>query len=346
MNTQKLLLSLIPLMSPTIPTTTTTASHERAAQVIHTFAVISVLVQAGLVITLHFPATAHVLRDFFGSHLLWVVGLLCLGLRHAATATASSGPPPHWIPGSHPYLAGNFAPNHEHWPLTQCAYDGQIPRELGGGQYVRNGGNPLFGDRLADDPRAHYHWFDGDGALAGVFFSRRSSGAIVPMFVHQPVLTDLYLHAKRTQHLRFPLIPSIALLVSPYANPLHVLARILRALALVLASHLARVAPVRVISVANTALVWHDGRALATCESGPPIRVLLPQLDTVGWFDGACVPEGEPRSNEPAIGQDDRFLGWMKQWTTAHVSESHSDDTSPQLRLFFLSPASTQARTR
>ena len=44
----------------------------------------------------------------------------------------------------HPYLSGNFAPIKRELPLTQCKIvEGQIPIELSGGQYVRNGGNPM-----------------------------------------------------------------------------------------------------------------------------------------------------------------------------------------------------------
>ncbi|KAG7008720.1 hypothetical protein G7Y79_00004g013040 [Physcia stellaris] len=68
----------------------------------------------------------------------------------------------------HPYLSGNFAPIHRVQPLTPCEYSGTLPEELAGGQYVRNGGNPLINGSLERDA----HWFDGDGMLSGVAFSR------------------------------------------------------------------------------------------------------------------------------------------------------------------------------
>ncbi|ENH71478.1 Carotenoid 9,10(9',10')-cleavage dioxygenase 1 [Fusarium oxysporum f. sp. cubense race 1] len=75
------------------------------------------------------------------------------------------------------------------------------------------------------------------------------------------------------------------------------------------------------ISVANTAVLYHDGRALATCESGPPMRIQLPSLDTVGWFDGVRA-EGEAKTS-PANNSDSPFGGsglfsFMKEWTTGH----------------------------
>ncbi|KAI4093917.1 MAG: hypothetical protein LQ339_007599 [Xanthoria mediterranea] len=37
---------------------------------------------------------------------------------------------------------------------------------------------------------------------------------------------------------------------------------------------------IKEIGVANTAIYFHDGRALATCKSGLPMRILLPELAT------------------------------------------------------------------
>ena len=71
--------------------------------------------------------------------------------------------------------------------------------------------------------------------------------------------------------------------------------RILRTVLLVILSHLpGSKQKIKKISVANTNVVFHDGRALATCESGPPMRIQLPGLETVGWYDGAKA-EGEPK---------------------------------------------------
>ena len=54
------------------------------------------------------------------------------------------------------YLSGNYAPVTIELPLTPCDVTGKIPKELSGGQYVRNGGNPLVNDTHPRDA----HWFD------------------------------------------------------------------------------------------------------------------------------------------------------------------------------------------
>lgn len=59
----------------------------------------------------------------------------------------------------HPFLSGNFAPVDKEVRLTPCLVEGEIPDCLIGGQYIRNGGNPLPG---LEASRAS-HWFDGDG---------------------------------------------------------------------------------------------------------------------------------------------------------------------------------------
>ena len=151
--------------------------------------------------------------------------------------------------------------------------------------------------------------------LSGVLF-RREGAEIVPEFVNQYILTDVYLHAKDNPNLRRPLVPSIATLIG--GSFLVVMGAILRAVALVFLSRLpgSRRA-VKRISVANTAVVYHDGRALATCESGVPMRFQLPGLETVGWFNG--------RRAENELGEDSRagFGGdgpdaSMRECTTGH----------------------------
>jgi carotenoid cleavage dioxygenase-like enzyme len=72
----------------------------------------------------------------------------------------------------HPYLHGNFALIHRVVPLTPCSYTGSIPEELAGGEYVRNGGNPVTNEDLDRDAQ----WFDGDGMLSGDTFRRAENG--------------------------------------------------------------------------------------------------------------------------------------------------------------------------
>lgn len=181
---------------------------------------------------------------------------------------------------------------------------------------MRNGGNPVMNEDLGRDA----HWFDGDGMLSGVAFRRAEDGRIQPEFVNQFILTDVYISTLTTPSLRLPILPSIATLVNPASSLFLIILRIFRTIFLVLLSHLpGSQQAIKKISVANTGLLYHDGRALATCESGPPMRVALPGLETVGWFDGRKT-EGEPVTEEvsrDAFGGKGLF-GWMKEWTTAH----------------------------
>jgi carotenoid cleavage dioxygenase-like enzyme len=216
----------------------------------------------------------------------------------------------------HPYLHGNFAPIHQVRRLTPCPYTGKIPQEFAGGEYVRNGGNPVTNGDLGREA----HWFDGDGMLSGVAFRREKDGSIQPEFVNQYLLTDAYLSTITTPELRQPILPSIATLINPTSTLLHIILRIFRTVFLVILSNLPGSQQViKKISVANTGIVYHDGRALATCESGPPLRVSLPGLETIGWFDGSKV-EGEPPTEDvscEAFGGEGLF-NFMKEWTTAH----------------------------
>ncbi|KAK3397552.1 retinal pigment epithelial membrane protein [Sordaria brevicollis] len=236
----------------------------------------------------------------------------------------------------HPYLSGNFAPVQKCYPLTPCSYEGTIPADLAGGQYVRNGGNPAINN---DESARESHWFDGDGMLSGVLFRRvergngnengdeRKTTTIQPEFVNQYLVTDVYRFAQENRHwMRRPFMPSISALLNPCTSAVRVLLKVLRTVALVLLSWLPGWSKTKVkrISVANTSVLYHDGRALATCESGPPLRFMLPGLETVGWFNGATT-ENEPSSDYEKIDKaggagfgGKGMLSFMKEWMTAH----------------------------
>lgn len=213
----------------------------------------------------------------------------------------------------HPYLSGNFAPLSRTLPLTPCTYSGTIPDEFHGGEYVRNGGSPVSNDDLGRDA----HWFDGDGMISGVSFTRTANG-MQPEFVNQYILTDVYLSTISSPSLRRPILPSISTLVNPIATLVAVTVHIFRTLFLVLLSHLpGSNQAIKKISVANTAVLFHDGRALATCESGPPMRIALPGLETVGWYNGKKA-EGEVGGEDGAGFGGDGLLSFFKEFTTAH----------------------------
>ncbi|KAI0810407.1 retinal pigment epithelial membrane protein [Xylaria sp. FL0064] len=154
--------------------------------------------------------------------------------------------------------------------------------------------------------------------LSGVLFQRTNTGdqGIEPYFVNQYVLTDVYLNAKGGSNLRRPLLPSISMLIS--ASLFTVVWAVTRAILLVILSWSpGSRRPIKKISVANTGVIYHDGRALATCESGPPMRFQLPSLETVGWYNGRHA-ENEPYDDEREGFGGKGFAGFMKEWTTGH----------------------------
>ncbi|KAI9151581.1 Carotenoid 9,10(9',10')-cleavage dioxygenase 1 [Paramyrothecium foliicola] len=243
------------------------------------------------------------------------------------------------------YLSGNFAPVHSALPLTPCDYEGSIPSDLAGGEYVRNGGNPLTNTDLGRDA----HWFDGDGMLSGVLFRRtgEKGTGIRPEFVNQQLLTDVYCYAKRNPSLRRPVLPSIATLVSPATSWLTLLLVVWRTIALVIVSRFPGRKSIKKISVANTSVIYHDGRALATCESGPPLRFALPGLETIGWYNGRKA-ENEPIDDKRSGLGGDGMLSFMREWTTAHprvdpdtgeLIAFHSTFSKPFVRYSIIKPS-------
>ncbi|EEY16350.1 carotenoid cleavage dioxygenase [Verticillium alfalfae VaMs.102] len=220
---------------------------------------------------------------------------------------------------------------------------------LAGGQYVRNGGNPLANN----DPERTAHWFDGDGMLSGVLFRSSTDGSIVPEFVNQYLETDVFRYTKRNKHLTRPVLPSITSLVNPASSFLHIMFEIMRAVLLVVLSQFQSAgATIKKISVANTSVIFHDGRALATCESGPPLRFTLPSLETVGWFDGAKAENEIPTASSEGTFGGHGPLSWMREWTTAHprvdpltneLISYHSTFVAPYVRYSVIQPRHTKS---
>lgn len=202
---------------------------------------------------------------------------------------------------------------------------------------MRNGGNPFSNEDLARDA----HWFDGDGMVSGVAFRKSTEidGEIIPEFVNQFILTDCLLASISAPTLGSPILPSIATLVNPASSLVKIILRIFRTLLLVLLSHLpGSKQSIKKISVANTGVYFHDGRMLASCESGPPIRLQLPGLETVGWYNGHEA-EGElgVKSVEPGFGGVGVFR-FMNEWTTGHPK---IDPTTKELIVYhctFIAP--------
>jgi hypothetical protein len=132
--------------------------------------------------------------------------------------------------------------------------------------------------------------------------------------------------------LRSP-IPSIALLISPLSSLHRIISAILQAFTIAIRARLG------VLSVANTSVIWWatglgteaeeeksidddlgmndegvDGRLLATCESGPPLEVRVPGLETVRW-DRLEDVEGESLGNRRGTWE------WFKRWGLSRVQE-------------------------
>ena len=214
---------------------------------------------------------------------------------------------------------GNFAPIHQELSFIVCEFSGVIPTELVGGQYVRNGANPSVGNGSIGD----MHMFDGDGMLTGVYFrTKEGSPDVEPCFVNRYVLTDIYLAHNTIPKLHSSILPSVATIASPVASVLDVFYRLLRFVLLLLWSHIRYpLSAIRKISAANTAILSHDGRTLATCQTGPPMRVQLPSLETIGWYNGQISENERVKHSlqKDAFGRNS-WLGFLKDWVTAHVS--------------------------
>ena len=134
--------------------------------------------------------------------------------------------------------------------------------------------------------------------------------------------------------LRSP-IPSIALLISPLSSLPKIFSAIIQAFTIALRARMG------VLSVANTSVIWWgrglgfeaedereieeeisgikeggggDGRLLATCESGPPLEVRVPGLETVGWDR---LEDGNGESLDQRRGKWE----WFKRWGLSRVQE-------------------------
>lgn len=146
--------------------------------------------------------------------------------------------------------------------------------------------------------------FDGDGMLHGVFFPPRTAEnpSPAPRYTNRHIATPVL--SLSLMLFRAPL-PSISLLISPLSSLHRILVAIMTTFLLALE------AGVGTLSVANTNVIWwgkglgseaeqdyehgmdkqdkrsvdewQTGRLLATCESGPPMEVRVPALETMGW---------------------------------------------------------------
>lgn len=144
-----------------------------------------------------------------------------------------------------PFLSGNFAPIPEEATIETLEVIGEIPTELAG-MFLRNGPNPQF------PPIGNYHWFDGDGMIHGVHIQDGKAS-----YRNRYVQTKGYQTEKAAQKAIWTGIiepPQMDIPEGPSKN------------------------------TANTALVWHAGKFLATWEGGEPHALGLPELNTFGNY--------------------------------------------------------------
>lgn len=165
------------------------------------------------------------------------------------------------------------------------------------------------------------HWFDGDGMLTGVFFERDPyTSGVRPVFSNQYIMTDVF-RARLKAPWIYPVLPGMNTMIDPNPSPLKMALAVARTAAIVTASIWGLIArPIKRVGTANTSLFHHDGRVIATNEIGPPMRVFLPSLKTVGWFTGSQA-EGESDKEDPSkpsFGAPG-LEGFYKEMTTAHV---------------------------
>ncbi|KAI9029350.1 carotenoid oxygenase [Hyaloraphidium curvatum] len=167
---------------------------------------------------------------------------------------------------THDYLQGNFAPlRSEHPEPTACEIvSGEIPQGLVGSNYLRNGPNPRhIYEGIA------YHWFDGDGYLHLVNVEGPNKVSYVGRYINNPQL-------KVEDSLGFGLRTSIATFLEPMTKGS--VAKMMGKAALARATMGS--AP---ITTSNTALVYHNGTAMALMEAAQPMRIQLPTLESMGF---------------------------------------------------------------
>lgn len=170
-----------------------------------------------------------------------------------------------------PYLQDNFAPVLEEMTVDNLTVIGNLPRELNG-LYVRNGPNPRL------PPKGSYHWFDGDGMIHGVHFEDGRAS-----YRNRFIATAGFMHEKKQGRAVWNGLtgfPNVRQLLFPPIG-------------------------LRAKNVANTSLVWHEGRLLALWEVGEPHIIDVPGLETIGHMDTGLKikaftahPKVDPASGE------------------------------------------------
>ncbi|MEQ8755801.1 MAG: carotenoid oxygenase family protein [Coleofasciculus sp. G1-WW12-02] len=142
------------------------------------------------------------------------------------------------------YLDDNFAPIEKETSVDELTVIGELPQQLSG-MFLRNGPNPQF------QPLGLYHWFDGDGMIHQVNISNGKAS-----YRNRYVRTEAFEIEKREGQAIWPGLMNLPRFDGPHG--------------------------IMMKNVANTSLVWHNGKLLALWEAGEPYIINASNLETVG----------------------------------------------------------------
>lgn len=197
--------------------------------------------------------------------------------------------------------------------------------------------------------------------LSGVLFHQDANSPgtpILPHFINRFIVTDVLLATSQTASR--PIIPSIATLASPGVSLIRILCEVMRTFILCIATWIPYTWSLAIepiprkrsrlgkISVANTSVYYHDGKVLAACESGPPIRICLPEMDTAQWWTG---DEGKSWASGGLAGMGPMKI--FREMTTAHPHTDmsnnelllyHSSFIAPYLRISVIPPRASRSQ--
>lgn len=169
---------------------------------------------------------------------------------------------------AHRFLTDNYAPVREEITVDNLEVIGKLPSELSG-MFLRIGPNARF------SPLGLYHWFDGDGMIHGVHINNSQAS-----YRNRSVRTEGFEIEQKENKPLWPGLLNLPRFDQPYG--------------------------IMMKNVANTALVWHNGRLLALWEGGEPYEIRLPNLETVGpytfnkqlTFPFCAHPKIDPQTGE------------------------------------------------
>jgi len=183
----------------------------------------------------------------------------------------SMGEVPTWATASrNPHLSGCWAPVAGEARLRGLRVRGQVPAQLRGGTYLRNGPNPALPPFRLDE----YHCFDGHGMIHAVTFQDQAA--------------EYRRRYVRTSALALELDEGRSL----YSGMRNMLPQFPGFFRLLFEKYVASAGrpdtPYWVVqqrNPANNGCTFHAGRILATWEAGSAYHMHLPDLDTGGLCD-------------------------------------------------------------